>query len=494
MDDFKIRSDSVNVEQIMQQIRARIREKRGVDYTEQQIRDLAAAAFERFLDPKGARAGLLEAFRQGRVPPSENYSFEDTTLFDSHRAPLRWIRRLLRPVLKLFFNPNPLIQALHQQSGVNERNAESARMTYELLYNLVLETTRLTVELQALKMRVESAAARLDFAERRSGCREPGAAPGAGDATGTAGSLARRARADAAGAAGAVSPAVHSRHKPAQPAPGQAGPDAPAGSARAADRPATATRRAVLRPGGASDAGEAGAAARAGAPARPRRKAPRAARTPAATRLPQTTARGRPRRTSATTNPLGATRGPRRRRPPIAKSRETRDRRSALRDCDRGRCGTPCPPRDGTPVELRRGRGADHVRARLRHVEERAAARPRDGERDPGQAVPGPAAAEASSGSAGGRRRCSARPTRSPMNWPGSTPRGLRARRSSITCGRTAPRTTSSCSGASGTTRPTMAPGPRQTGRCSCRPPSASRPSGSRCSRRCSRAFAASST
>ena len=168
MDDLKIRSDSVNVEHIMQQIRARIREKRGVDYTEQQIRDLAAAAFERFLDPKDARTGLLEAFRQGRVPPSENYSFEDTTLFDSHRAPLRWIRRLLRPALKLFFNPNPLIQALHQQSGINERNADSARMTYELLYNLVLETTRLTVELQALKMQVESAAARLDFAERRS--------------------------------------------------------------------------------------------------------------------------------------------------------------------------------------------------------------------------------------------------------------------------------------------------------------------------------------
>ncbi len=38
MADFNIRSDSVNVEQIMRQIRARIREKRGVDYTEQQIR------------------------------------------------------------------------------------------------------------------------------------------------------------------------------------------------------------------------------------------------------------------------------------------------------------------------------------------------------------------------------------------------------------------------------------------------------------------------
>ncbi len=167
MGDSNLRSDSVNVEHIMQQIRARIREKRGVDYTEQQIRDLAATAFERFLDPRGARPGLFEAFRQGRVPAGETYAFEDTTLFDSHRAPLRWIRRLLRPVLKLLFNPNPLIHALHLQSAVNARNAESARMTYELLYNLVLETTRLSVELKALEMRVESAATRLDFAERR---------------------------------------------------------------------------------------------------------------------------------------------------------------------------------------------------------------------------------------------------------------------------------------------------------------------------------------
>ena len=235
MDDFKIRSDSVNVEQIMQQIRARIREKRGVDYTEQQIRDLAAAAFERFLDPKGARAGLLEAFRQGRVPPSESYSFEDTTLFDSHRTPLRWIRRLLRPVLKLFFNPNPLIQALHQQSGVNDRNAESARMTYELLYNLVLETTRLTVELQALKMRVESAAARLDFAERRS--RAPHRAPETQPAPQgrSRGGHVRTSPATPAPTPPPAVPAVLTQPtqptQPPQPAQGQAGPDAPAGAA-----------------------------------------------------------------------------------------------------------------------------------------------------------------------------------------------------------------------------------------------------------------------
>ena len=68
MPDFNVRSDSVNVEQIMEQIRARIREKRGVDYTEQQIRELAAVKLEKFLDPRGVRSDLLEQFRRAQPP------------------------------------------------------------------------------------------------------------------------------------------------------------------------------------------------------------------------------------------------------------------------------------------------------------------------------------------------------------------------------------------------------------------------------------------
>src|SRR5499433_1475173 len=108
MAEFNIRSDSVNVEQIMEQIRARIREKRGVDYTEEQIREMAAVKLEKFLDPRGVRSDLLDQFRKAmpayEPPVLPNYSFESDTLYTSHRAPLRWIRRLLRPILKLFFN------------------------------------------------------------------------------------------------------------------------------------------------------------------------------------------------------------------------------------------------------------------------------------------------------------------------------------------------------------------------------------------------------
>jgi hypothetical protein len=165
MPDFNVRSDSVNVEQLMEQIRARIREKRGVDYTEEQIREIAAVRLERFLDPRGVRSGLLEEFQSTDADP--NYAFEDSTLFDSSKAPVRWIRRLLRPILRLFFNPNPIFEALHLQAQLNARNATRNRLYYELLHNLVVEMTRLGIEVKNLKMRVESLSARVDFNERR---------------------------------------------------------------------------------------------------------------------------------------------------------------------------------------------------------------------------------------------------------------------------------------------------------------------------------------
>lgn len=182
MSDFTVRADSVNVEQIMDQIRARIREKRGVDYTEQQIREMATAKLEKFLDPRGVRSDLLERFRSAQpvytAPELPNYAFEEHTLFDSHRGPLRAIRRLLQPILKLFFNPGPLIQALNIQSRLNTLHAEREarreasrhgmdQLYYEVMHNLVVETTRMAIEVKNLKMRVESLTSRLEFNERR---------------------------------------------------------------------------------------------------------------------------------------------------------------------------------------------------------------------------------------------------------------------------------------------------------------------------------------
>jgi len=171
MADFTVRSDSVDVEQIMQQIRARIREKRGVDYTEAELQQLATVKLQKFLDPRGVRSDLVEQFRRHHKPAEwPNYSFESHTIYDSHRGPIRLIRRLLRPILKLFFNPDTISAALNVQSKLNTellQQQERESLRYELVHNLVVEMTRLGIEVQNLKMRVESVSSRLDFDERR---------------------------------------------------------------------------------------------------------------------------------------------------------------------------------------------------------------------------------------------------------------------------------------------------------------------------------------
>jgi len=169
MSDFTVKSDNVDVEQIMRQVRSRIREKRGVDYTEDEIRELASVKLERFLDAKGVRSDLLEQYRKRREASTapRNFAFEDTTLYESSRSFLRVLRKLLNPILKLFFNPTPVVEALHIQSRLNDSYNQAEALYYELIHNLVLETTRLGIEVKNLKMRVESMSSRLDFDERR---------------------------------------------------------------------------------------------------------------------------------------------------------------------------------------------------------------------------------------------------------------------------------------------------------------------------------------
>ena len=199
MSEFNIRSESVDVEQIMKQIRARILEKRGQDYTEDQIRELASVRLEKFLEPKNLRSDLLEQFRKSRPaiphvnvePPAIQppYVFDDQTLYTSHRGPMRMLRKLLFPIFKLFFNPNVLNQILHTQAQFNvdilkreartrietqqqqaafaQSRAEWNALYYEVLHNLVLETTRMGIEVQNLRMKAESLSSRLDFSERR---------------------------------------------------------------------------------------------------------------------------------------------------------------------------------------------------------------------------------------------------------------------------------------------------------------------------------------
>jgi hypothetical protein len=175
MAEFNVKADGVDVEQIMRQIRSRIRDKRGVDYTEDQIQELAKVKLEKFLDPKGVRSDLLDQFRRAPVPQSPQiYEFDDTTLYQSDKGIVRFFRKLFRPLLKLLFNPNTLNHVLHTQTGINrymveftEHRAARDVLYYEIIHNLVVEVTRATIEVKNMKMRVESIASRLEFNERR---------------------------------------------------------------------------------------------------------------------------------------------------------------------------------------------------------------------------------------------------------------------------------------------------------------------------------------
>jgi len=155
MAEFSVRSDSVDVEQIMRQIRARIREKRGADYTEAELEKLASVKLEKFIDPRGLRSDLVQQFRK-RLG-NEECDVTESVLYETHRPPLRRIRRLLNPILKLFINP----------AAIQPRAPQSDVLFYEVVHNLVVEVTRLGIEVHNMKMRVESMSSRLDFDERR---------------------------------------------------------------------------------------------------------------------------------------------------------------------------------------------------------------------------------------------------------------------------------------------------------------------------------------
>jgi hypothetical protein len=172
----------------MRDIRSRIAQRQGVDLSTQQIQDLAARRLESILDPRAVKPSLLDALRRTArdTPPRHEpdapdelaFTFEDSTIYDSHRGALRFIRRLLNPLLKLLFNPNPVIGALHRQARINavrsERDADQNReqaewnaLHYEIVQRLVTEVSRVSLELQAITTRIESLDAKLEFNERR---------------------------------------------------------------------------------------------------------------------------------------------------------------------------------------------------------------------------------------------------------------------------------------------------------------------------------------
>jgi hypothetical protein len=159
---FEIGAEGVDVEKIMRGIRERIEEKKKGLYTEEEIREIAERRLEAVLEARDLRADLIQDFRA--EPSRWNFSFETETIYRSSRGlvgrALEAVRRLLRPVQKLFWNPNPMIDALSRQSDLN-------KYYVHLFHNLALELTRLNLEVQELKNRNLQLQGRLELLVRR---------------------------------------------------------------------------------------------------------------------------------------------------------------------------------------------------------------------------------------------------------------------------------------------------------------------------------------
>lgn len=177
--------DQVDVDQIMREIRSRVSQRHGIDLTPQQIQELAARRLEAILDPRNVNPTLFDQLRKGAAaapdpvpqPVEDEREITEEALYEGSGA-VRFFRRLLNPLLKLLFNPAPLIAALQAQArrfqqaatraGEHERRqTEWNALHYQVLQRLVTEVSRNSLEVQALSARVESLAARVDFNDRR---------------------------------------------------------------------------------------------------------------------------------------------------------------------------------------------------------------------------------------------------------------------------------------------------------------------------------------
>ena len=177
--------DQTDVEQIMREIRSRISQRHGVELSPQQIQDLAARRLEAILDPRTANPTLFDQLRKGAAAPPDplprsadsEYSITDDAIYEGG-AVVRFFRRLLNPLMKLLFNPAPLVAALQAQTRINRdaatraaelerRQTEWNALHYQILQRLVTEVSRTSIDMQSLGTRIESLAARVDFNYRR---------------------------------------------------------------------------------------------------------------------------------------------------------------------------------------------------------------------------------------------------------------------------------------------------------------------------------------
>jgi hypothetical protein len=158
-----VTADGVDVEAVMAGIRERIAEKkrRGL-LTDEEVREIAERPLHPVLDAHEFRSRLLAELLADRE--RWGYFFSPDHVYGSSRGSagrmLEKVRRLLNPIQKLFWNPNPMISALSRQSDLNQAYVH-------LVHNLAEELTRVNLDVQDLRNRVLQLQGRLELHARR---------------------------------------------------------------------------------------------------------------------------------------------------------------------------------------------------------------------------------------------------------------------------------------------------------------------------------------
>ena len=162
MSTFSIKGGDIDVEAVMATIRSRIEEKRKGLYTEEEVREVAEMKLDSVLDASQFNSDFVAAFRAR--DEQWNYTFGPETIYQSSRGIsgrlIRMARTILNPLLKLFFNPNPIISALSRQADLN-------KYYVQLLHNMAAELTKMNLELTNLKARHRATGAKVEFQGRR---------------------------------------------------------------------------------------------------------------------------------------------------------------------------------------------------------------------------------------------------------------------------------------------------------------------------------------
>jgi hypothetical protein len=155
---------------------------------------------------------------------------DDAAVFRTDSAWLRPLRFVLRPITRLFINTKALATVLIQSQTEKSRRTRD-QVLFELIHNLVVDTTRLGIEVKNLKMRNESLSGRLEFNERRARALEgavmyqPPRGDSAAPERSSAGSqvIGTQPAAASTAAAGSTADSSHDRMHPYTPAPGAPG-------------------------------------------------------------------------------------------------------------------------------------------------------------------------------------------------------------------------------------------------------------------------------